>query len=52
MHDKLVEEGYYQKYSGREDYGWREHMKNKFGGMWLNTVEERRTNAMKKQKFL
>ncbi len=52
MSEKLAEEGYYSKYSGRENYTWKEHMKNKFGGNWLNGVEERRIAAMKRQEFL
>ncbi|MHA2097914.1 MAG: nitroreductase family protein [Candidatus Kariarchaeaceae archaeon] len=49
---KLNEEGYYQKYTNREDYSWTEHLQNKFGGQWLNLVEKRRVVALKNQKFL
>ncbi len=48
----LRAEGYYSKYSGKEDYGWRDHMKNKFGGKWLETVEKRRRAALQRQGFL
>jgi nitroreductase len=50
---KLNEEGYYRNYTTRPDgYQWRDHMRNKFGGKWLNDVEKRRRMALKKQKFL
>jgi nitroreductase len=52
MSEKLVAEGYYEKYSGRENYGWRDHMKNKFGGKWLNIIERRRWKALQNQQFV
>ena len=52
MSEKLESEGYYRKYSKKENYLWRDHMKNKFGGEWLNRVEKERLQALKKQKFL
>ncbi|MHA2365504.1 MAG: nitroreductase family protein [Candidatus Hodarchaeales archaeon] len=47
----LNKEQYYMKYSGKKEYSWKEHMKNKFGGKWLNNVENRRKKALEKQKF-
>lgn len=52
MSTKLTEEGYYQKYNNRNNYTWSEHLQNKFGGKWLNIVEKRREEALRKQKFL
>lgn len=51
MSNKLNQEGYYSKYTGRENFTWRDHMKNKFGGKWLNIIEKNRINAMEKQGF-
>lgn len=51
--NKLSEEGYYQKYSGKEDdFTWKDHMATKFGGKWLNAVEKRRKKALEGQGFL
>ena len=52
MSEKLDDEGYYLKYSKRENYQWKDHLVNKFGGKWLNIVEKRRAEALRKQKFL
>ena len=53
MDQKLQEEGYYQKYSNRDlGFGWRDHMRGKFGGKWLNIIEKRRLQMLKNQQFL
>lgn len=52
MNEKLVKEGYYKKYSNRDNYTWKDHMKNKFGGKWLNIIEKRRIKTLKSQKFI
>ena len=48
----LRTEGYYKKYSDKDDFGWRDHIKGKFGGKWLEIVEKRRKKALQRQKFL
>lgn len=52
MTEKLNEEGYYLKYSNRENYGWNNHIKRKFGGKWLERVEKGRDKVMRDQKFI
>ncbi|MDH5404405.1 MAG: nitroreductase family protein [Candidatus Heimdallarchaeota archaeon] len=52
MSDKLEAEGYYRNVSNKNNYTWRDHMKNKFGGDWLNKVEIARKKSMQNQKFL
>lgn len=52
MSEKLTEEGYYSMYSERKINSWREHMQNKFGGRWLEDVEEARVRSLSRQKFI
>lgn len=52
MSEGMENEGYYRKYTGRENFTWKDHMKNKFGGKWLERVEKTRLKYLRKQKFL
>ncbi len=53
MGAKLTQEGYYQKYAGREEtYTWKHHLVRKFGGKWLERIEETRRDVLKRQGFL
>ncbi len=53
MGSKLTQEGYYQKYAGREgDYTWKHHLVRKFGGKWLERIEKERREVLKRQSFL
>ena len=52
MNKGLEEEGYYRKYSKRENYFWKDHLKRKFGGKWLEKIDELRMRYLKRQKFL
>lgn len=42
MSEQLDKEGYYKKYSNRENYSWKNHLARKFGGTWLVRVENDR----------
>ena len=47
MTTELEKEGYYRKYtSRRSDYTWKDHLRQKFGGQWLKTVEAHRAEAV------
>ncbi len=53
MGTKLSKEGYYQKYSGKdENYTWKNHLVRKFGGKWLEKIEKKRRQMANKQEFL
>ncbi|MFW9778442.1 MAG: nitroreductase family protein [Candidatus Heimdallarchaeota archaeon] len=48
MSTELENEGYYRKYTSRKpDYTWKDHLRQKFGGMWLQDVETQRAEVVK-----
>lgn len=49
MSSVLAGEGYYTKYSKRDDYEWRDHVVNKFGALWIEDVERVRNNGITSQ---
>ncbi len=52
MNKGMDEEGYYLKYTKRENFSWNDHIKRKFGGKWLERIQKSRLISMKEQKFL
>ncbi|MFW9855391.1 MAG: nitroreductase family protein [Candidatus Thorarchaeota archaeon] len=48
MSTELENEGYYRKYTRREpNYTWKDHLRQKFGGIWLQDVEKQRAEVVK-----
>ena len=52
MVDGLEKEGYYRKYSKRDNFLWSDHIIRKFGGEWLDEVEKTRFLYTKKHLTL